>query len=92
MLDFARRSDKERQEGFQIVAPMMKMNEGIIEKDFYVVLILELLFHHSKFGKSFAFKGGTSLSKGYNIIKRFSEDIDLVMDWSLLGLSDVEAW
>lgn len=52
----------------------------------------EILFHHCNYRKHFAFKGGTSLSKAYGIIKRFSEDIDVVMDWRLLGLSDAEVW
>jgi predicted nucleotidyltransferase component of viral defense system len=92
MINFAKQSEAVRQEGFNIAAPLIGLSEGIIEKDFYVVLMLEILFHHTKYGKHFAFKGGTSLSKGYNIIKRFSEDIDLVMDWNLLGLSDGEVW
>jgi len=32
-----------------------------------------------------AFKGGTSLSKCYNVIERFSEDIDIMIDWQVLG-------
>jgi hypothetical protein len=39
-----------------------------------------------------AFKGGTSLSKAFGAIERFSEDIDLILDWRLLGYSDDEAW
>ncbi|MBN2828155.1 MAG: nucleotidyl transferase AbiEii/AbiGii toxin family protein [Tissierellales bacterium] len=34
---------------------------------------------------SFAFKGGTSLSKVFGLIPRFSEDIDLILDWRVLG-------
>ena len=34
------------------------------------------------------FKGGTSLSKVYNLIERFLEDIDLVLDWCVLGGDD----
>jgi len=34
------------------------------------------------------FKGGTSLSKVYHLIERFSEDIDLVLDWRVLGGED----
>lgn len=46
----------------------------IIEKDYYVTLILKELF---KSDKNYVFKGGTSLSKGYHLINRFSEDIDI---------------
>ena len=93
MIDFAKAKNETRKELFEGVAQIMGLSQaGIVEKDFYVVLILDLLFHHMSYGKHFAFKGGTSLSKGYNIIKRFSEDIDLVMDWHLLGLTNEEVW
>ncbi|MDR2833713.1 MAG: nucleotidyl transferase AbiEii/AbiGii toxin family protein [Streptococcaceae bacterium] len=53
---------------------------------------MDILFHHSKYAKYFAFKGGTSLSKSFNIIKRFSEDIDLILDWRVLGYHNNEPW
>ena len=49
----------------------------IIEKDYYVTLILKYLSEKIPF---IVFKGGTSLSKCHNIIKRFSEDIDIAID------------
>ena len=49
----------------------------IIEKDYYVTLILRLL---AKELPNVVFKGGTSLSKGYHAINRFSEDIDITFD------------
>lgn len=49
----------------------------IIEKDYYVTLILKFLSEKIPF---IVFKGGTSLSKCHNIIKRFSEDIDIAID------------
>ena len=56
------------------------LNSGItpkaIEKDWWVTLVLRMLFT-SKYSKYFAFKGGTSLSKGWRIVDRFSEDIDI---------------
>ncbi|MCE9529093.1 MAG: nucleotidyl transferase AbiEii/AbiGii toxin family protein, partial [Planctomycetales bacterium] len=48
----------------------------IMEKDFWVCWLLGLLFE-SEFAGSLVFKGGTSLSKVFGIIERFSEDIDL---------------
>ena len=39
-----------------------------------------------------AFKGGTSLSKAYNLIHRFSEDIDLILDWRVIGYRMQEPW
>lgn len=38
------------------------------------------------------FKGGTSLSKAFNLISRFSEDIDLILDWRVLGYGKLEPW
>lgn len=50
---------------------------AVIEKDYYVTLILKLL---SKQLSNCVFKGGTSLSKGFHAINRFSEDIDITFD------------
>ncbi len=48
------------------------------------------MFNKSKYKKAFVFKGGTSLSKGFNVINRFSEDIDLILDWRILGVGKDE--
>jgi len=64
------------------------MRPTIIEKDFWVCLVLRLLFQESPLGKSLVFKGGTSLSKAHGLIERFSEDIDLVLDWKLIGFGE----
>ncbi len=92
MMDIARQSDENRTALFKLTAVEAKLNEAIIEKDFWVCWMLEVLFHHSSFSNALAFKGGTSLSKGYGIIKRFSEDIDLVLDWRILGNGVKEPW
>lgn len=47
-----------------------------IEKDYWITLLLNRLFS-SEYAKSVVFKGGTSLSKAYRLISRFSEDIDI---------------
>ena len=52
--------------------------------------MLDYLFHRSPYKNAFTFKGGTSLSKAWNVIKRFSEDIDLVLDWRTLGYAKDE--
>ena len=52
----------------------------IVEKDYYVTMILRELSKHLDF---VVFKGGTSLSKCYKAIKRFSEDIDITIDSKL---------
>lgn len=68
------------------------LSSAVVEKDFWVCLTLDYLFSDSPWRKSLAFKGGTSLSKAFNLIKRFSEDIDLILDWRLLGYGVDEPW
>ena len=60
-----------------IVADRLNTSPAIIEKDYYVTMFLEAL---SKKIPNLLFKGGTSLSKCYKVIKRFSEDIDITLD------------
>jgi hypothetical protein len=85
---FARLSAEDRRDIFSEAASRLGIRPTIIEKDFWVCLILKLLFQKSPFGKSLVFKGGTSLSKAYGLIERFSEDIDLVLDWNLIGFGE----
>ena len=61
------------------------MNPAIVEKDFWVCWILKHLFAEPALKGQMVFKGGTSLSKVFGLIDRFSEDIDLILDWRLLG-------
>jgi hypothetical protein len=56
-----------------------------VEKDFWVCWILDKLFQLPTCGCELTFKGGTSLSKGWQIIDRFSEDIDIVINKGILG-------
>ncbi len=53
------------------------LRPAIIEKDYYVTEALRILAGR---GDSIIFKGGTSLAKGWNLIQRFSEDIDIFLD------------
>lgn len=55
-----------------------------VEKDWWVVKCLHILFE-TEIGSHLVFKGGTSLSKGWGLIHRFSEDIDLAIDRSFFG-------
>ena len=78
----ARLSEKERNELFMLTAERLGVGSiAIVEKDFWVCWTLKQLFDHSILSKLFIFKGGTSLSKVYGLISRFSEDVDLVLDW-----------
>jgi predicted nucleotidyltransferase component of viral defense system len=89
--EVARLGEKDRKELFRATAQAMEVHEAIIEKDFWVCWVLDFLFSRSQWKERLAFKGGTSLSKAYAIIERFSEDIDLILDWELLGYSK-EPW
>jgi len=60
----------------------------IIEKDFWVVWTLERLFSLKELKPHLTFKGGTSLSKVYGIINRFSEDIDLSIEKTFFGFNE----
>ncbi len=92
MYHIAKYSEDERRILFRNTSQKMNINEAIIEKDFWVCLMLDYLFHKCKYGKMFIFKGGTSLSKCYGLIHRFSEDIDLILDWRTLGYKVNEPW
>jgi len=59
-----------------------------IRKDFWVSWTLAVLFAHPEFGGQLVFKGGTSLSKVFSVIDRFSEDIDLSVSPAFLGISE----
>jgi len=85
-------SEDDRRTIFRNTAQRMGVNEAIIEKDYWVCLVLDYLFHQSRFRNHLTFKGGTSLSKCFSLIKRFSEDIDLILDWRLLGFEKDEPW
>lgn len=85
MIQLVNQSAEDRYALFQYTANELKMSEAIVEKDFWVCFMLEVLFEHSPYKEHFAFKGGTSLSKSFQLIERFSEDIDLILDWRKLG-------
>lgn len=92
MHEFATLPQEDRADAVIVAAREKGMHPAIVEKDFWVCWTLDYLFGESAFRSSFAFKGGTSLSKGFNLIERFSEDIDLIFDWRLLGYGLEEPW
>lgn len=92
MRDIARLSEKDKKALFHNTAAKMGMTDAIIEKDFWVCYMLDYLFHRCAWKNNIAFKGGTSLSKSYGLIERFSEDIDLILDWRVLGYEKDEPW
>lgn len=56
------------------------------------MFLLDHLFHDCKYKDMFVFKGGTSLSKSYHVIERFSEDIDLILDWRKIINDESNPW
>lgn len=76
---FARKTEAERRAFFEEVANRRGVLPIIIEKDFWVCWTLKKLFDDPHTAPYLTFKGGTSLSKAYGLIERFSEDIDLTI-------------
>jgi hypothetical protein len=58
------------------------MPAEVVEKDFWVCWVLNRLFRSPEMARKILFKGGTSLSKVFGLIERFSEDVDLILDWN----------
>lgn len=85
-------SDRERAELFIATAQKLGFsNEAIAEKDFWVCWILGQLFQGIPgIGDHLVFKGGTSLSKVYRAINRFSEDVDITVGRELVGFDGDE--
>ena len=71
-------SDRDKQDSTYFIAKEKNITVGAVEKDWWVTAILKVLFSLSP-AKYMFFKGGTSLSKGWNLIDRFSEDIDIAL-------------
>ena len=74
-----------RRLAFQQVDEVMGLQAFSVEKDFWVCWTLRELFTLPGVGEHLTFKGGTSLSKAWKLIERFSEDIDLIVDKEALG-------
>lgn len=62
----------------------LKALNNAVEKDLWVTVALKAIFN-TAFAKDIVFKGGTSLSKSWKLIQRFSEDIDLAINREALG-------
>jgi hypothetical protein len=82
----------QRRELFQEAGSHRGIDKAVIEKDFWVCWVLKRLFADSELKSRMVFKGGTSLSKVFGLIDRFSEDVDLILDWTLLGYSREEPY
>src|SRR5229473_6509860 len=69
----------ERREALAVVAGASGRPIHLLEKDIWVVWSLQHLFG-GPYSEHLVFKGGTSLSKAYRVIRRFSEDVDITYD------------
>jgi len=87
MNKFVLLTDKDKRAYFEVAAAELNIMPQLIEKDFWVCWILKILFSLPKIGDHLTFKGGTSLSKCHNVIRRFSEDIDISIERSFLSSS-----
>lgn len=78
--------EKDRKDVFEQAAKRLYTEAGYIEKDFWVCLVLDALYNGLPEGHpKLLFKGGTSLSKAFGLVRRFSEDIDIVVYREDLG-------
>ncbi len=84
MKAFINLSKKDKLNIFNQVSERTGFPSSAVEKDWWVTLALNIIFSLS-YSNHIVFKGGTSLSKAWNLIERFSEDIDLVIDRKHLG-------
>lgn len=81
-------SEQDRIDTFSKAEVDIGLSEDIIEKDFWVCWTLKELFSLDEIKDNLTFKGGTSLSKIYKVIDRFSEDIDISIERAYLGFKD----
>lgn len=84
MTGWLKLTEEQRRTSIAQAAIISGIQAKAIEKDWWVTLTLKALFE-SPYAKFFIFKGGTSLSKGWKLIERFSEDIDIALDPMAFG-------
>jgi predicted nucleotidyltransferase component of viral defense system len=84
MNKFLQLSETDRKTIFSQVSRRNKLAQKIVEKDWWVTMTLRALFA-CECADHIVFKGGTSLSKAWNLIERFSEDIDIAIDRKFFG-------
>jgi len=90
MKQIAQLSDQDRSDLFAETGRAKGITAAAAEKDFWICWVLMHIFEHVKLKTILRFKGGTSLSKCFGLIERFSEDIDLILDWNEVTAEDPE--
>lgn len=83
--EFYKLKDAEKAEVFTAVAQQKGLPVYAVEKDWWVAQTLDIIFSQLEVAEHLLFKGGTSLSKAWQLISRFSEDIDLALNREYLG-------
>lgn len=78
MIHWQQYNDIEKIQLLDIVSAAKKLPRLAIEKDWWVTVVL-MAISKTKYSDLYSFKGGTSLSKGWNLIERFSEDADIAI-------------
>lgn len=80
--------EQDRRDVFEATASRLDTLPVYVEKDLWVCIVLDMLYNRLPAGHpNLLFKGGTSLSKAFGLIDRFSEDIDIVVSRDGLGFS-----
>ena len=79
---------RERLELLDAASRQSGLAQAILEKDYWVCKTLDVLFALPELGSHLVFKGGTSLSKVYGLIDRFSEDVDISFHREFLGFGE----
>lgn len=87
-LEFFKRSLEDRTLIIQEIGARRNLPFAMVEKDFWVCWTLAALFENPELGSHLVFKGGTSLSKVFGVIARFSEDIDLSVSPEFFGITE----
>ena len=87
MNNYIQLTDAQKQTVLTQCKNILGLPEQAVEKDYWVTVMLQLIFD-SELRDHIIFKGGTSLSKNGNLIERFSEDIDLSVNYEYFGLTD----
>ena len=87
MKKFIKLNSSERKNLIQKVANDLGLRFDIVEKDIWVCYVLQKLFSNEVLKNNLIFKGGTCLSKAYDAISRFSEDVDITINSNVLEIS-----
>jgi len=85
-IDFWTYTDEQKLSVYNEYKQSMNLSPKAVEKDWWVCHVIKALFS-LRCADALTFKGGTSLSKGWGVLERFSEDVDISFDKSFFGLT-----